>query len=57
MFSFIGFILPGAFFLKLRPPPIEGGRSVAAETAWAVAIVALGVVGGVFSVYSELFAS
>lgn len=63
MFSFIGFILPGAFFLKLRPPPATPGQhappgqATACEVATAIALVALGTVGGVFSVYSELFAS
>ena len=61
--SGIGFILPGLFFLKLRPPPATSGQhappgqATACEVATAIALVALGTVGGVFSVYSELFAS
>ena len=61
MFSFIGFILPGAFFLKLRPPPALPGHTASPteatfEVVTAITLVALGTVGGVFSVYSELFA-
>ena len=59
MFSFIGFILPGAFFLKLRPPA-PGGRNVypggAYEVVLASLIITLGFVGGIFSVWSEVFA-
>ena len=44
-FSFIGFILPGAFFLKLRPPPAEGRSSPSvslADVARASALITLG---------------
>lgn len=59
-FSFIGFILPGAFFLKLRPPPAEGRSSPSvslADVARASALIMLGVVGGGFSVWGELFSA
>ena len=62
MFSFIGFILPGAFYLKLRPPPALPGQQLSSgeatlEVATALTLIALGTVGGVFSVYSELFSA
>ena len=59
-FSLLGFCLPGIFYLRLRPPADDhgarsSGASQAQEVALAIAIVTLGVVGGVFSVYAELF--
>ena len=45
MFSFIGFILPGAFYLRLRPPHVDGRPSGGfCEVAMAVSIVMLGIV-------------
>ena len=65
-FSSIGFILPGLFFLRLRPPAVvsaeskfgssgvSGAGTVALEAALAYIMVALGLVGGVWGVYTEL---
>ena len=57
----MGFILPGLFYLKLRPPqPGVDGTAYPSpdddrrDTALAVGMIALGVVGGVWGVYSEL---
>mmetsp|Transcript_55515 Transcript_55515/g.110270 ORF Transcript_55515/g.110270 Transcript_55515/m.110270 type:complete len:82 (-) Transcript_55515:50-295(-) len=57
-FSLIGFILPGLFYLKLRPP--QPGRAAASaaddrkDAILAVAMICLGFVGGVWGLYSEL---
>ena len=48
-FSSIGFVLPGLFFLALRPPPVE-----LSEIALAYVMIALGLVGGAWGVYTEL---
>ena len=54
-FSTIGFVLPGAFFLRLRPPPLDGAPPRLADDAGAVAMIALGIVGGAWGVYTTLF--
>ena len=54
-FSLVGFVLPGLFFLRLRPPvPGAPGASLAGESVLACAMVVLGVVGGVWGVFTEL---
>ena len=49
-FPSIGFVLPGLFYLLLRPP----SKDAATDVALAVSLVVLGLVGGVWGVYSEL---
>ena len=46
-FASIGFILPGAFFLKLRP-----GSPAVHDVCVSYVLVLLGLVGGVWGVYS-----
>ena len=64
-FSVIGFILPGAFFLQLRPPNLPAATSdangtkpaagsLARETALSWVLVIVGTVGGIWGVYEEL---
>ena len=66
-FSSIGFVLPGLFFLKLRPPKLDASGAppsgaaaarpsdgLGLEMALALVMVVLGVVGGSWGVYTEL---
>lgn len=46
-FASVGFVLPGSFFLKLRP-----GTPTAYEVGVCYFIVLLGICGGVWGVYS-----
>ena len=56
-FSAIGFVLPGLFFLRLKPPPV--GREPArprVDGFLSVLLVVLGVVGGTWGVITTLAA-
>jgi len=55
-FSMIGFILPGLFFLRLRPPnPAAPAAGVqCGDVLLAVAMVTLGIFGGVWGIATEL---
>ena len=53
-FSSIGFVLPGLFFLKLRPPALTPGSGGVKDTVLAVALVVIGLIGGAWGVHTEL---
>lgn len=48
-FSSIGFVLPGLFFLVLRPPPVA-----TSELVLSCVMIMLGLVGGAWGVYTEV---
>ncbi len=52
--SSIGFVLPGAIFLKLRPPTPDGSGAQVVDVVGSVAMIVLGVIGGCWGVYSTL---
>ena len=53
-FSLIGFILPGLFYLRLRPLYNDDGRRRFAHVPLAIVLLCVGLVGGSFGLASEL---
>jgi len=51
-FSAIGFVLPGAIFLKLRPPELDGSAARTADVLGSVGMIMLGIIGGSWGVYT-----